>query len=66
LFAEEMGVSLADFIESARTARARDLLTTSDLPLKEIAAQVGYADYFHFSRRFKVKVGCCPTAFGRE
>ncbi len=66
LFAEEMGVSLADFMESARMARARDLLTTSDLPLKEIAAQVGYADYFHFSRRFKVRTGCCPRAFGRE
>jgi AraC family transcriptional regulator, arabinose operon regulatory protein len=66
LFAEELGVSVADFIENARMVRAQDLLTTCDLPLKEIAAQVGFADYFHFSRRFKVRTGNSPTAYARS
>jgi methylphosphotriester-DNA--protein-cysteine methyltransferase len=44
-------------------ARARELLTRTDLSLSEVAVAVGFADQSHFTRRFRQMVGVSPEQF---
>lgn len=43
--------------------RACALLLTRQLTHKEIAAQLGFADEFHFSKAFKQRIGIAPAVF---
>jgi len=51
------------FVKTARLASAARLLKSSELPVKAIAAAVGYASQSHFSRAFQEKFGADPSAF---
>ena len=51
------------FVQTARLATAARMLKGSDLPVKSIAASVGYASRSHFSRAFQAKFGLDPSAF---
>jgi AraC family transcriptional regulator, arabinose operon regulatory protein len=53
LFKQETGASVMQFLESQRIARARELLVTTNLPIKQIAQLCGFENPFHFSTRFK-------------
>ena len=53
------------WIERQRIERARQLLTTTNAPIAEIAADVGFADPFHFSHRFRTVVGIPPSRVRR-
>jgi len=50
----------ARYILRARMDRARGLLLRSELPIKEIAASVGFPDVHHFTRVFAEACGCPP------
>jgi len=54
------------FIMEERLARARDQLPQSDLSVGEIAAATGFNDPLYFSRAFKKRFGCSPTAYRRR
>jgi AraC-like DNA-binding protein len=56
-------VSPKTFVQTARLASAARMLKGSDLPVKSIAASVGYASRSHFSRAFQAKFGVDPSAF---
>lgn len=56
-------MSPSDYLSQIRINRAKEQLLTSRAPVKEIAAQVGFADEFYFSRKFKKTVGTAPSAF---
>lgn len=60
LYTRQRGVSPGTFIRAERLARARDLLAGSDLPIVDIARQVGFADATVFGRFFRVAVGATP------
>lgn len=45
---------------------ARRLLGFTPLSVKEIAARLGYADPFHFSRAFKGATGLSPQAYRED
>lgn len=60
LYARQRGTSPGSFIRAERLARARDLLVGSDLPIAEIARQVGCADATVFGRFFRSAVGATP------
>ncbi|MBA3510371.1 AraC family transcriptional regulator [Sphingomonas sp.] len=51
------------FVQTARLASAARMLKGSNLPVKSIAASVGYASRSHFSRAFQAKFGLDPSAF---
>ena len=55
-----------DYLEEARLARARDLLATTELPIRKIADQVGFRDPNYFSRVFRRQVGKSPRGFRIE
>ena len=54
------------FVQTARLAAAARILKTSNLPIKTVAALVGYASRSQFSRAFQAKFGCDPSAFRRS
>ncbi|UOQ44419.1 response regulator [Halobacillus salinarum] len=63
LFKERFQKSFIDYLTELRISKAQELLTTTDKPLKEISAVVGYKDPNYFSRVFKKKIGSTPTQF---
>ncbi|MGC4938091.1 helix-turn-helix domain-containing protein [Kribbella sp. DT2] len=50
-------------VELLRLARAEPLLWHTNLSIQAVAVQCGFADAYHFSRRFSAIYGLAPTAF---
>lgn len=55
------GQSTASYIRTIRLKKAESLLKSTDLPIGEIALQVGYKDFSHFSRSFLKEFGLQPS-----
>lgn len=62
-FARALGGGPMEFVQSVRLRAAARLLETTGLPLKAIAAAVGYADPTSLSRAFRGMYGMDPTAY---
>ncbi len=60
------GITPMAFLRHRRMQRARELLLTTDLPLADVADQVGYPDRFHFSRVFRASCGSPPGRLRRQ
>ncbi|HEV2800462.1 MAG TPA: helix-turn-helix transcriptional regulator [Pyrinomonadaceae bacterium] len=60
LFKAETGKSPAKYLKSLRLERARELLETTFLSVKEIRALVGLNDESHFARDFRAAYGLTP------
>jgi AraC family transcriptional regulator len=63
VFQRQFGVGPVAALERLRLARAEPLLWMSNLSLQAIAVQCGFADAYHFSRRFRAVYGLAPSAF---
>jgi len=63
LFTSAMGVPPGHFQRQLRLHRAKTLLLTTGQSVAEIAAAVGFADPFHFSRAFAQATGQSPRAY---
>ena len=61
-----MGVSAAEFVRRTRMSHAARLLTTTTLPVKEVAWQCGFTDLNYFGKCFKSAHGSTPTAYREE
>lgn len=66
LFAAATGQTLHDYILQLRMTRARDLLAQIDVPIKEVAARLGYEDVYYFTKQFRKIVGVPPAAYRRS
>ncbi len=66
VFTKFTGKAPARYITHARMDRARGLILRSALPLKEIAASVGYPDIHHFTRVFTAHFGSPPGEVRRH
>lgn len=53
LFKRETGVSPHAYLQQFRLQRALNQVTTTDLPIKQIALESGYRDYAYFCKEFK-------------
>ena len=62
LFAVHAGSSPAAFRESLRLDRARAAVRETGDPMTRIAAELGFADAGHFSRRYRHRHGLSPSA----
>jgi AraC family transcriptional regulator len=60
LFKAETGRSPAKYLKAVRLERARELLETTFLSVKEIRALVGLNDESHFARDFRTTYGVTP------
>jgi AraC-like DNA-binding protein len=63
IFTSEVGKSPMQYLRHLRMERAKYLLETSYLSVKEIAYQVGLNDESHFVRDFKKVYGDAPTRY---
>ena len=63
LFKQHTGYAPIDYLIRLRMHWACQLLDTTDLPVKKIAASVGYDDPFYFSRVFKMVNEASPTEY---
>lgn len=65
-FQQALGVSPHEYLINARIAKARQMLSESNLPIKHIAQVLGYSDLFYFSRQFRQVAGLPPAAYRRS
>lgn len=65
-FAREQGVTPARYRAAQRIAAAEALLKGTRMPLRAIAASLGFTDEFHLSRRFKEVKGVSPSQCRKE
>ena len=66
LFKRHFGVATSEWVRSFRMGYARHLLATTDIPVKSVAAQVGYTDPLHFSAVFHKIMAQSPSDFRRQ
>jgi AraC family transcriptional regulator len=65
-FKASTGLPPHAWLVARRVERARELLEGTNLPVEEIAAQVGYAEPSHLARMFRRAHGMSPTQYRRE
>jgi len=65
LFNRETGVPPIEYFLRMKMQKAGQLLHLTDLSVKEVAAAVGIHDPYYFTRLFRKRMGCSPTAFRR-
>jgi AraC-like DNA-binding protein len=66
LFREVMGVTPKQYIKKTKMEYALYLLRDEKLPVKEVAATLGYNDTFEFSKQFKTVYGTSPSKKARQ
>lgn len=62
-FSRTFGQGPIEFVQKARLRVAARLLEVTDLPIKAVAASVGYAGSRPFSRAFEAAYGALPTRY---
>lgn len=62
-FNESFAMGPMEFVAKTRLRHAAELLRSSRLPVKVVAASIGFASRSHFSRAFRDAYGQDPTAF---
>lgn len=65
-FKNRMGVNPSDYLGIIRMEKAKELLKTTTLKVKDVSVAVGYEDEHVFMRRFKKYVGKTPGQYREE
>ena len=65
-FKKEFENSPTNYINDKRLEKARELLSITDLPINEVAYEVGFQDSLYFTRLFKKKIGIPPSIYRAE
>ncbi len=63
LIKKNTGFNFIDWLSMLRVKKAKELLTNSDLTVKEVCFMVGYKDPNYFSRIFKKRIGITPSEY---
>lgn len=63
LFKTQVGVPPFQYLKNVRLERARQLLETTLLNVKVVAAEIGYNDCTHFMRDFKKAYNATPSQY---
>ena len=62
-FSQKHGITLTEYIHKVRIDRAKVLLQSTNVPVNNIAINVGYIDVNYFFRVFKKQVGVTPKDY---
>jgi AraC-like DNA-binding protein len=63
IFKEFTGFSPSMYQQDLKLQRAKDLLATTDMTIKEIAYQLNFESPDYFSSKFRLKTGLKPSEF---
>lgn len=63
VFRKDTGITIPQYINSARIIRAKELLLATDLSVGDVAVAVGYTNFSYFSKVFKLYENCTPRDF---
>lgn len=63
LFKSEIGMTPSQYLKLLRVQRAKKLIKTSFLTMKEIGLKVGFNDKSRFTRAFKKAYGLTPMQY---
>lgn len=63
LYKKIFGVSVMEDIVESRIVRAKNLLRSTNLSVKEIGEKSGYTNAYSFMRQFRERVGMTPTQY---
>ncbi len=63
LIKKTTGFNFIDWLSMLRVKKAKELLTNSNLNVKEVCFMVGYKDPNYFSRIFKKRIGITPSEY---
>lgn len=66
LFKDETGTSITHYRRELRLVRARHLLETTFLSIKEVAVCVGLTSVGHFATDFKKAYGTTPSKYAER
>lgn len=66
LFKESFGINFVDYLNQYRIEKAKELLLTTDKPVKEISMTTGFNSQQNFIRVFKKHTGMTPGQFKSE
>lgn len=66
LYKKMFGVSIMTDVIKGRIDRAKRLLSSTNLTVREIAERCGYDSEFNFMRQFKAKTGQTPSEYRRQ
>ncbi|OUS77638.1 hypothetical protein B1748_07550 [Paenibacillus sp. MY03] len=62
-FKTKNGLPLMQYVSKVRIDKAKELLETGSLTIKEVVERVGFVDENNFSRAFRKREGVSPTKF---
>lgn len=65
VFKEYTGFAPAQYIQEVKLTKAKELLTNSSMPIKEIAFLMGFENHEYFFTAFKKKNGVTPADYRR-
>ncbi len=63
VFKQKYGVGVTGYLTEVRIKNAKRLLQNSEIPVSNIAVNVGFNDANYFARVFQKHIGMTPTAF---
>ncbi|MFU1795504.1 helix-turn-helix domain-containing protein [Paenibacillus azoreducens] len=66
LFKREVGESITDYILHVRMSLAKDLITTTSIPISDVAKTFGYHNFSHFSKMFRKVYQVSPQQFRQQ
>lgn len=66
IFSHKMGIKLKDYIIRQRMEKGRQMLLSSEMPIRDIAALVGYSSASHFSATFHKIFHESPSDYRRK
>lgn len=66
MYKKAFGVTCITDVINTKIAQAKVLLNSTNLPVKQIAQELGYNEVYHFIRQFKKSTGLTPGSFRKK
>lgn len=66
LFKKEVGMSISEYVQSAKVNEAKNLLSYTSHSMSDISSLLNFYDQSHFIRVFKKYTGVTPKQFKNE
>ncbi|MGL4992380.1 MAG: response regulator transcription factor [Sarcina sp.] len=66
MFKKATNKTLIEYISEKRITKAKNLLKCNEIKISQIHEQVGYNDYYYFSKNFKKHTGLSPLKYRQQ